>query len=287
MVWIQVDCHPLTCLNLLSKPLSIPNRTKLNFWIRMLKDSELLLLNAQGFIPGPSESEEDFVKRVANLKEMLEGKEWIPRAHWDWVRNHLKGIFDFEPHSLPAYYSNQGLAFWQGAACWIEEGRVVSVQLKEGLRKGSYWGYSRSEILAHEAVHAARSAFDEPASEEFFAYLVSEKWWRRAFGPIVRRPLEVWGFFIAMVFGMVFPWANLAGALVVGAGFWRLMRQHHRMRRAGKNLMSAVSDRRVVRAILVRLTDREIDLFSKGVRIAAYADRQECLRWRLIRLAYL
>jgi len=136
-------------------------------------------------------------------------------------------------------------------------------------------------------VHAARSAFDEPASEEFFAFLVSEKWWRRAFGPIIRRPIEVWGFFIAMALGMVFPWANLAGGLGLSAGFWRLMRLHRKMRRAGKNLGKAVSDNKTARAILLRLTDAEIDLFSKGVDLAAYAKRQRCLRWRLIRLAYL
>jgi hypothetical protein len=254
----------------------------------LVPDSELLLLNAQGFIPGPSESEDDFIQRVALVKKIFNEREWIPRAHWDWVRIHLKEIFDFEPHCLPAFYSNQGLPFWQGAACWIEEGsKAVSLQLREDLRKGAYLGYSRAEILAHEAVHAARSAFDESASEEFFAFLVSEKWWRRAFGPIVRRPFEVWGFFIAMALGMVFPLANLAGALCLSAGFWRLIRLHWKMRRAGKNLDKAVSDKKTARAILMRLTDAEIDLFSKGVDLVAYANRQRCLRWRLIRLAYL
>jgi hypothetical protein len=253
----------------------------------MLKDSELLLLNAKGFIPGPTESEDDFLRRVALVKEIFEGKEWIPRAHWDWVRAHLKEIFDFEPHCLPAFYSNQGLPFWQGAACWIEEGKAVSVQLRENFRKGSYLGYSRAEILAHEAVHAARSAFDEPASEEFFAFLVSEKGWRRAFGPIVRRPFEVWVFFIAVAIGTAIPWANLAAALWGGAGFWRLMRVHRKMRRAAKWVMAAVLDKKTTRAILMRLTDAEIDLFAKGADLSAYASRQGCLRWRLIRLAYL
>lgn len=253
----------------------------------MLTDSELLFLNAQGFIPGPSESEEVFVKRVASVKETFAEGEWIPRAHWDWVRIHLKEIFDFEPHCLPAFYSNKGLAPWQGAASWIEEGRLASVQLREGLRKGAYLGYSRGEILAHEAVHAARSAFEEPASEEFFAYLASDQWWRRAFGPIVRRPWEVWAFLFCAAAGALFPWANLAGALWVGAGFWRLMWQHQKMRRAGNHLMAAAGDQKRARAILLRLTDAEIGLFSKKENLYDYAGRQQCLRWRLIRLAYL
>ena len=252
----------------------------------MLTDSELLLLNAQGFFPGPSESEEDFVKRAAAAKAVCEEEGQIPRAHWDWARVRLKELFDFEPRCLPAFYSNKGLAPWQGAASWIEKGRLVSVQLREGLRKGGYMGYSRGEILAHEAVHAARSAFDEAASEEFFAYMTSEKWRRRALGPIVQRPWEVWGLFIGFAAGILFPLGNLLGTAWVAAGFWRLMRLHRKMRGAGKNLLAAVGERKA-RAILVRLTDLEIDLFAKGEHLFDYAGRQKCLRWRLIRLAYL
>ena len=252
----------------------------------MLQDSELLFLNSQGFIPGPTESEEAFLVRVSCIKAEFEQGDWIPRAHWDWVRIHLKEIFDFEPHCLPAFYSNKGLTPWQGAACWIEEGKRVSVQLREGLRKGFYLGYSRTEILAHEAVHAARSAFNESASEEFFAFMASEKWWRRAFGPIVRRPWEVWGFLIGAAAGLVSPWGSLFAALWVGAGFVRLLKLQNKMRRAGKNLMGVVGAKRA-RAILLRLTDTEIKLFSKGENLAAYANSQTCLRWRLIRLAYL
>lgn len=252
-----------------------------------MTDAELIELNAQGFIPGPSESEEEFVKRVDSVKGVFATGEWLPRSHWEWVRIHLKEIFDFEPHCLPAFYSNRNLTPWQGAASWIEDGKLASVQLREGLRKGFCWGYRRSEILAHEAVHAARSAFEEPESEEFFAYMVSEKWWRRAFGPIVRRPWEVWPFFIGIVAGIVSPWGNFIAALWTGAGFWRLMRLHGRMRCSGKKLMAALQDPKRARAVLVRLTDHEVELFAKGEDLIAYAREQKCLRWRLIRLAYL
>ena len=251
-----------------------------------IKDSELLFLNSQGFIPGPSESEAAFLSRVTSLKAEFEKGGWIPRAHWDWVRVHLKEIFDFEPHFLPAFYSNKGLTPWQAAACWIEEGNRVSVQLREGLRKGFYLGYSRSEILAHEAVHAARSAFDEPKSEEFFAFMASEKWWRRAFGPIVRRPWEVWVFLVGVAAGLISPWGNLLAALWVGIGFGRLIWLQRKMRRAAKHLAKTVSERRA-RAILMRLTDAEIELFSKGENLVTYANVQTCLRWQLIRVAYL
>lgn len=252
-----------------------------------MTDEQLLEFNRQGFIPGPLETEEEFLFRVEMARNRCREGEWVPRAHLDWVRMHLKEIFDFEPECLPVFYSNQSLAFWQGAASWIENGKIASVQLREALRKGSYWGYQRDEILAHEAVHAARSAFEEPKSEEFFAYMVSEKWWQRAFGPIVQRPWEVWPFLFTMIGGMVFPAFNIGSAIWLGLGGWRLVCLQMRFRRAGRALSSLRVDKKNARAILFRLTDREISMISRGGDLIAYAKTQACLRWRLIRLAYL
>lgn len=252
-----------------------------------MSDEDLLLLNAQGFLPGPNETEGSFEARVNSVKALYDKGGWIPRPHWDWVRAHLKEIFDFEPHCLPAFYSNRGLTPWQGAASWIEEGRLSSVQLREALKKGSYLGYQREEILAHEAVHAARSAFEEPISEEFFAYMTSEKAWRRILGPIVKRPWEVWVFLFATLLGWISPWGYLLSALWIGAGFCRLIRQHWKLRRGSEMLMKELKDKKKVRALLLRLTDREIDLFARGENLIAYAKTQESLRWKLIQLAYL
>ena len=129
-----------------------------------MQDRELLDWNRRGFIPGPKESEEDFLRRVNDTgKEAVKlGGRPIPSSHWEWVRRHLREIFDFEPESLPAFYSNRLLVPWQGAASWIMSGKLIGVQLREKLQRGSYLGlYDRNEILAHEAVHAARCAFQE------------------------------------------------------------------------------------------------------------------------------
>ena len=253
----------------------------------MLMDEELVLLNSQGFIPGPDELEEVFVSRVAGIKERGEKEGELPNAHWEWVRLHLQELFDFAPYCLPAFYSNRSLALWQGAASWIKDGKLVSIQLREALKKGSYFGYHRDEILAHEAVHAARSAFNEPQAEEFFAFMASEKWWRRAFGPLVRRPIEVWVFFILATSAMFFPLGNLLVGLWMGTGVLRLFRLHRKMRSAAKALIGIFRDPKRVRAVLLRLTDGEIGMFAEGEDVLAYAEKQMCLRWRLIRLAYL
>ena len=257
-----------------------------------MTDQELLDLNRQGFIPGPSESEEGFAERVLETRKIFEKGERLPLAHWDWVKVSLRKIFDFEPHYLPAFYSNRSLRIWQGAATWIEGKMIVSIQLREALKRGSYLGlYKREEILAHEAVHAARSAFDESRNEEFFAYMTSEKKWHRTFGPMIQRPWEIWPFFCLIVGASFFPSLYWGAAVWLSIGFYRLIRQHRRINLAARRLSERIEisqnhyDR--VRAILFRLTDHEIDLFSSGENVQIYAEKQNCLRWRLIRLAYL
>ncbi len=269
-----------------------------------MNDQELLALNAEGFIPGPGETEEAFLARNRRAKEFFGAsvEKWIPKVHWHWVELQLKEIFDFQPAYLPAFYSNKSLAPWQGAACWIEGKSVSAIQLRCGLKKGSYLGfYGREEILAHEAVHAARCAFEESSNEEFFAYMTSDKKWRRVLGPLIQKPWEIWPFFLLNICAVLSRFSSLyvEGADEVsscffwlascwgGVGFWRLVRQHLRLRRAGSCILRRVKNSGIARAVLFRLTDEEIWRFARGELFESYAEKQSCLRWRLIRLAYL
>src|SRR5579872_7343025 len=127
-----------------------------------MTDEELLEFNRTGFIPGPDETEEKYLKRIESTKAayLKLGVAAIPSSHWEWVEKKILDGFDFVPRSLPAFYSNRSLAPWQGAAAWVERDQILAIQLREAFKKGSFLKiYSRSEILAHEAVHAARSAF--------------------------------------------------------------------------------------------------------------------------------
>jgi hypothetical protein len=248
-----------------------------------MTDEELLDFNARGFIPGPEESEEAFKHRINAAQRAFSQREPLPKAHWEWVRLHLKGLFQFEPESLIAYYSNQKLAPWQGAACWIGEDRVPLLQLRNGFRKGSYWKlYSRGEILAHEAAHAARAAFDEPENEEFFAYATAARQWRRVLGPIFQRTWEPWLFVASVAVGLFWEIGWVMSAFLTAIGFWRLIRRHWRLSKAANHLMGRLKDIKTVRAVLFRLTDREIRIFSEG----QWFEGDETLRWRLLRLAY-
>jgi len=241
-----------------------------------MTDDYLLALDKIGFIPGPDEDEASFLLGVNETKARFDSGDWIPESHWHWVREHLGAMFNVKPLYICAFYSNRNLTPWQGAASWIEGRALHSIQLKNKLRKGTYLGiYSREEILAHEAVHAVRSGFNEDRYEEFFAYMASSSRWRRVLGPIVERPWEIYPFLIFSFCGTLFPYLYWASLLWVSMGFLRLLKRHRTLKKALSRVKSL--------KVLLRLTDREIEIFAKGQDIQAYASAESSLRWRVLR----
>lgn len=249
-----------------------------------MTDRDLLALDQIGFIPGPEEEEKDFLHRVAQSKARFGQGEWIPESHWHSVRESLYQIFNVKPLYICAFYSNRRLPPWQGGAAWVEGRSIHSVQLRKGLEKGPYLGlYRREEILAHEAIHAARSGFTNSRYEEFFAYMTSEKPWRRVLGPIVRRPWEAWPFLLLVTAGILWPASYLGAATWLTLGFGRLIRGHWRLRKAAAQIFEQTKDLQITRAVLLRLTDEEIEQFAEGIDIESLAQKHTCLRWRILR----
>src|SRR3989338_7865210 len=252
-----------------------------------MTDADLLALDKNGLIPGPGETQEEFFQRADASKQKFEEGSWIPEPHWDWVRTHLYQMYAVKPFYICAFYSSRNLAPWQGAASWIQGRQLDSIQLRMSLRRGSYLGlYDREEILAHEAVHAARSGFQESRFEEFFAYMTSQKKWCRLLGPIVRKPWEVWPFLLFSLAGMFLHGFYLAALLWLFLGLIRLYRTHRVLKRAGREILQCVAEKRRMRSILFRLSDAEIVRFARGGSIRHYAKEQKELRWRVIQ-AYL
>ncbi len=248
-----------------------------------MTDEELLSLNRLGFIPGPKESEEKYLQRVESTKSafLKLGEEAIPTSHWEWVEKKLCDGFDFIPRSLPAFYSNRALALWQGAAAWVERDQILAIQLRTAFKKGSFLGiYSRSEILAHEAVHAARSAFPADIWDEYFAYMTSEKPWRRVLGPIVRSPWEIWPLLIFCILGPFMPLFFLLASLWLLLGFCRLIQGHLVLKKAGQTLFKKGFSKEKIRHILFRLTNDEIQKLAKGKDLL----EEPTLRWQLLNL---
>ncbi len=255
---------------------------------------ELLALNAEGFIPGPGETPEDFRKRVFETREFFHAQaDALPSHHWQWPSEQLKTLFDFSPRWCAAICSSKGLAPWQAAATWIDVKRVYLIRLRSA--RWVSWMIDRDEVLAHEAAHAARAAFDESKYEEFFAFLTSASKWRRVFGPLFRKPGEAT--LLAALFGMysvmqmfeliwdinLLSQVWLFGALSIFC-MWslRLIRTRLRIERAGKRVLHFLKDPAMVRPVLFRMTDTEIEQLAGHLPFHPGSD----LRWQLIKTAY-
>ena len=171
-----------------------------------LSDSELLSLHRRGLIPGPNEVEALFLERIDSIEAFsaappIDEKQALPMQDWKEANQLTDQLFDFKPDWMVAFYSDRHLPFWQGAATWIYETpvRVPLLQLRKKFCKGSYLKmYTRSEVLAHEAAHAARMGFDEKKFEEILAYSTSKRSWRKWLGPLFRSSWESYVFVVLL-----------------------------------------------------------------------------------------
>ena len=292
----------------------------------MLGDDELLTLNTQGFIPGPGESEAVFIKRVALTKKLFddpkiffEEKDRTPpfiledklkNPDRQWAKSSLLNRFGFSAGFFSAYFSDEKLKIFQGAATWILDIEDISLpilQIRKRLKKGSFLRiYELEDILAHELAHFARAGFNEPRFEEFFAYLTSSKIIRKIFGPIAVSHKEIACFLIFLflslgnqylgiflgnkIFDILFLVFSYIASKMVLLGFIRLGYRRYIFNRCYKKLFSIFKVKEKAMSVMFRLTDREIKDFSKMDfnKIMDYAKSQKgsSLRWKLINLAY-
>lgn len=245
-----------------------------------MTDADLLALNKIGWLPGPGEDEASFEARVQKGKEHFEKTGGLGQAHWEWAREHLEELFDVKPLYIGAFYSKRGLAPWQGAATFVEGREVRSIQLHPRLRKGSHWFTDRGEVLAHEAIHALRSGFEESWCEEFFAFMASSKKYRRVLGPIIQRPWEVWPLFLILLIAPFWPEAYLAASIWIGLGFARLIRGHYILKRVFSFLLKKGIDAKKARAVFIRLSKEEIEKMYRGVDV--FEEKRSEPRWKIL-----
>jgi hypothetical protein len=193
----------------------------------------------RGFIPGPHESEETFLKRVESRPPLLS-------PEWHAVAPQLLSQCGFSIDWVPIVYSSKRLFPWEGAVFWTQESGQPLIQLRPTLQTKQLWGNSRAEILVHEAIHAARESFDQPQFEEFLAYAASTVSWKRWLGPLFTRPWEFPLFALSIFSLPFFPWvAAPLLTLFLGKSFYN----HYLFHDLKKSLPFPV---------LLCLTDREI-----------------------------
>jgi hypothetical protein len=230
----------------------------------VIDDQTLLSYFHRGLIPGPAESEEDFLARVHRA---------LPLNHLEWQEAAVKTApFQFSIDWIPLSYSNRKIAWWEGAATWISEEKVPLIQMRTSFQKGSYLGYQRSDVLAHEAVHAARVCFEEPQFEEIIAYQTSPQAWKRFLGPLFSRTWEPLLMLLSLLIGVFWLWVP---AVFIGAFFsWLVFRQWTFRRCCRKLPMSVV----------LCLTDAEIRKEAYSSKALFLNDKTA--RCRLLRLLW-
>lgn len=248
-----------------------------------ISNQKLYDYNRQGFIPGPGESDKDYIERVeycCNLRQHLKGK--LPfgekaEASQEKIEPGIERaslLFDIRPDWIPVFLSDHKLPPWHAACAWIfqiEEKHPTAAIIQ--LRKKSW--VDSDEAIAHEMCHAAKMTFGEDRYEEIFAYQTSKAGWRRIFGPIIERPMES-NLFVILVGLMILVdffalrserlielilWSKLFVLIPIGWACIRLFRKWRFFNKALKNA-EKISDKPL--ALLFRLSGTEIEKAAKS-----------------------
>ncbi len=229
----------------------------------MITDNALLEYFRRGLIPGPEESEEAFLFRVEQAKPLV-------RPEWGDV------ALPFKIDWVPITYSNHKIAWWEGAATWISEEDLPAVQLRKNFEKGSFLGYKRSEVLSHEAIHAARMRFEEPLFEEVLAYSTAPQAWKRFLGPLFSRTWEPLVLMVGVAVGVFWP---LVPVIVIGITLGRLSYRQSIFKKCCRKLSFPIA---------LTLTDQEMKQFASMTKeeIQSYLGKDSTLLFRVRKILF-
>jgi hypothetical protein len=239
-----------------------------------MDDLALCSLYHKGLIPGPGETEKAFVERVALfLTTRPSSSSSISFEQMNKAFFLTKALFDVIPDWIDVESSSKGLRFWEAGAAWEEEDGHWKIRLNPKQRLAE-----QTEVLAHEAIHAVRAAFQERRFEEIMAFRTSEKPWRRFLGPLFQRQSEVWLLLLASLLDGVFAFFGYmlsATLLILLFYFGRLLWNQWIFSRCIAALISP--------NCILCLTDREIVAVAKGTSFSSLDDGS--LRWRMVKQA--
>jgi hypothetical protein len=291
-----------------------------------ISGEELITWNQEGLIPGPTESEEEYLKRVEfclRLKQQLtkelgttlpfQESDLASQTIFESAWKKTFPLFGIRPSWVPLFFSNVKLTPWHGGCAWIfqlnEKAPLAGLlQLRKSFATQSIFTrmYQRDELIAHELAHVGRMCYQEPKYEEFFAYQTSASWLRRTLGPIVQSSYESLIFVFALVFVLFFDlWMLLAEqspntltawaiklipiAMLAYAGA-RLAKRWQTLKKARKVLLQIVANEELADQVLYRLTDHEIESFANmnGGEIQDYFEshQTQSLRLKMIQELY-
>lgn len=291
-----------------------------------ISDDDLLRYNRMGLIPGPTEDEAEFLKRVdhcLHLKKHMEAQlgEEISMEIENEVSQELlqhaapmmRELFDIDPHWIPIIFTNHRLAPWHGGCAWIfqftDETPVAAFfQLRRIFATSSHylWIYNREELITHESAHVGRMVFEEPKFEELLAYRTAKSSFRRWFGPIIQSSWECAAFILSLALVIIvdlffvvaghaevyyrMSWLKILPILLVGFGVGRLWWRQKIFSKCLSKLKNILKDKKKANAVIYRLRDKEIFNFSRlspnEIQDYIAENKNLSLRWRAISKSY-
>ncbi len=159
-------------------------------------------LDAAGLFPVPGESSERFLDRLKQLRRELEALQRgssdllaliadaspVSGALRDRAAELTRETFRFHAEWVPAWYSSRQTGFLSAGIVLEVDRKVPLLFLHSAFsRCARRMGYDAAETMAHELVHAVRTAFPPSVYEEYFACRMSCSAFRRCVGSLFRR----------------------------------------------------------------------------------------------------
>ncbi|MDP1879751.1 MAG: hypothetical protein Q8K60_02270 [Parachlamydiaceae bacterium] len=279
--------------------------------------------NSLGFIPGPDEDEQSYIKRInycLTLKEHLTKNNQIELPFDDTDQNsqkflenafpQTKDLYGIRPSWVLLFLSNYQLKPWQGGCAWIfqmDENSPTSafIQLRKQFSVSPTYLkiYDRNELLMHECAHIGRMVYQEPKFEEFFAYQSSTSKFRQWFGPFIQSSKE--SLLFVLILGIVIfadlaylatghgmhwvHWLKLFPILMIFGGLLRLILRHDTLRKCRLNLEFILNPLQT-RHLMYRLRDDEIESFARfsKTEILDFIEKEKnhSFRWKFLNDIY-
>lgn len=279
-----------------------PDKKTLQKQIDSNPDMACDLLDANGFLPKPGESRSDFLLRAQKepyeapeLDDSFKGALLLPPAVLAEGAERTRKLYGFEALYVPGYALKHGFGLlWAGCTLTDDRERSVFALRFPFAQKKRWFIYDRSELLAHEQCHAARTPLNDTVHEEYFAYQTSKKPLRRYLGNCFRTSADSILFLLGLIplfvieaFYMagipllpMWPFATLA-ALFPAFLLIRNQLARNTMHKAMKNLSAA--GYRQIMPLLFRATAQEIAQIAKSPDPSSLLKEwsQQQLRWTI------
>ncbi len=163
------------------------------------KEKQCDSFDAQGIIPYPGESMDDFLIRARREASGMAAHQFlrtepffrdsvpIPQSILKEGAAVTERLYGFSALHVPGCFLKKGFGLlWGGCTLSDEHGTSVFALRNDFRNRKRWFLYNRSELLAHEQCHAARTPLNDHVHEEFFAYQTSGSRLRRYLGNCFR-----------------------------------------------------------------------------------------------------